>query len=928
LKRILFWIFEHPVASCATVLLVTVLLGWQITRLRIDDSAEGLMVANDPARSVYELAKQRFGTDNLTVVLVKADDVFALDVLAVVKRLSDDLARLPHVSRVESLTTVKNIRGEGDSLETDPLIDTLPRTAADAERIRRDALGNRVLVGNLVARDARATAVAVYADPRADDSGFNRRFVGQVEALIARETRPGLVIYQVGGPFIKATYADYITRDQKTVVPVSIVVLLGALLLSFRMVHGVVIPVVTAVVSIAWALGLMALFDLPLTILTGIIPSLLLAIGFTEDVHMIAEYHHYLEQGQDKLSAIRSMLEESALPILVTTGTTVVGFGSLVTTDIAMLIQFGWASALGLVANFVVTMALLPPMLRWWRVPRRFRRAAFEDQSEHGMIPRLMDRLAEFNLRYRVPILVVSGLLTVGSLIGWYTLRVNTDIVSFFPASSPVRTRLDDLHRSLAGGLAFYVVVDTGRADGIKDPAVLRTIAGLQDFLASTGRVDKSVSVADYVRKMNREMHGGDPARETIPDTSDEVAQYLLTLEGPELAKFLDFDAGAANIVVRHGLTGSGDLSALLGRIQAWVARNVPANISVKPTGEAVLFNNASDFMAINELTSFIWTFLVIGLIHAALFMSFKAGALSLIPNAVPILFNYGVMGLLGIPLNTSNALIATIAIGIAVDDTVHHMVTYSRQLNIHHDQKIAMVNTMRSQGRPIIYVSVALAAGFLALVFSSFVPTVHFGWLAATVMLLAMIAELMLTPILMYSTRLVTLWDVVLTRMKPEVVRTAPLLHGLSRWEARKVVLLGRLDEVATGDLIVRKGDTGTEMYMLVSGRVRVFDRMPDGTEKALTVLGPGAIFGEMALVSQEPRSASVRAEAECTVLRLDFEAFERIRRRFPFTGAKLFRNLARVLAARLRELTVVVVEGLPAAASARTATGDGEPR
>ncbi|MGH7353488.1 MAG: MMPL family transporter [Candidatus Rokuibacteriota bacterium] len=915
MKRILLWLFEHPVASCAAVLAVTVLLGWQIPRLRIDDSAEGLTVVNDPARSVYELARKRFGSDNLTVVLVKADDVFAPAVLAVVRRLSDGLVRLPNVSRVESLTTVKNIRGEGDSLNTDLLIETLPRTPEEVERIRRDALGTRVLVGNLVARDARATAITVYADPRADDPGFNHRFVGQVEALIARETKPGLIIYQVGGPFIKTTYADYITRDQKTVVPLSILVLLGALLLSFRMLQGVVIPVITAIVSIVWALGLMVLFDLPLTILTGIIPSLLLAIGFTEDVHMIAAYHHHLERGQDKLSAIRSMLEEAALPILVTTGTTVVGFGSLVTTDITMLIQFGWASSLGLTANFVVTMALLPPMLRWWKVPRRFRRAAFEDESEHGMIPRLMERLAEFNLRYRVPILVVSGLLTVGSLIGWYTLRVNTDIVSFFPVSSPVRTRLEDLHRSMSGGLAFYIVVDTGREDGVKDPAVLRTIAGLQDFLASTGKVDKSVSVADYVRKMNREMHGGDPAWETIPDTRDQVAQYLLTLEGPELAKFLDFNAGAANIVVRHDLTGSGDLSALLGQIQAWVARSVPANVSVKPTGEAILFNNASDFMAINELTSFVWTFIIIGLIHAVLFMSFKAGALSLIPNAVPILFNYGVMGLLGIPLNTSNALIATIAIGIAVDDTVHHMVTYSRQLNLHHDQKIAMLNTMRAQGRPIIYVSVALAAGFLALVFSSFVPTVHFGWLAATVMLLAMVTELVLTPILMYSTRLITLWDLVLTRMNPDVVRTAPLLHGLSRWEARKVVLLGRLDEVTADALIVGKGETGTEMYMIVSGRVRVFDRLSNGAEKTLTILGPGEIFGEMALVSQEPRSASVIAEMPTTVLRLDFEAFERIRRRFPYTGAKLFRNLARVLAGRLRELTVVVVEGVPLA-------------
>jgi CRP-like cAMP-binding protein len=180
--------------------------------------------------------------------------------------------------------------------------------------------------------------------------------------------------------------------------------------------------------------------------------------------------------------------------------------------------------------------------------------------------------------------------------------------------------------------------------------------------------------------------------------------------------------------------------------------------------------------------------------------------------------------------------------------------------------------------------------------------------------MLLAMAAELMLTPILMYSTRLVTLWDLVQTRMQSATVRSSPLLQGLSLWEARMVVLLGRLDSVPAGEFVVRKGERDTEMYMVVS-RVRVSDRLVDGTEKVLAQLEPGAVFGEMALVSQEPRSASVVAETPAEVLRLDLEAFERIRRRFPFTGAKLFRNLARVLALRLRHTTAMLVEGHPPA-------------
>jgi predicted RND superfamily exporter protein len=898
---------DHPVAAVVLTFVLTLVLAAQMPRLRIDESAEGLMVERDPARAFYEQARQRFGSDNLTVVLVKADDVFTPAVLTAVRRLSDGLERVAGVSRVESLTTTKNIKGEGDALTTDPLVGAaIPTAPAELARLRADALGSRVLVGNLVAADGRATALVVYADARPGETEFNRRFTMDVDALVARETRPGLTIYQVGAPMTKATYAQYLKADQRTIIPLSTVVLIVTLFLAVRTLQGVVIPVVTAVVSIVWSLGLMAVTGIPLTILTAIIPSLMLAIGFTEDVHMISEYHHRLEHGDDKLTALRTMLGESAMPILVTTATTVLGFGSLITTDITMLIQFGYASAMALTANYVVTMLLLPPMLRWWPVPRRLRRGALADGSSHGGIPRLMQRLGEFNLRWRVPILVAWGALTLGSLAGWLGLRVNTDLISFFPERSAIRQRVADLSRSLSGGLAFYVVVDTGHDDGIKNPAVLRRIAGLQDHLAATGRVDKTISVADYVRKMHREMHGGDPAFETIPETSDQVAQYLLMLEGRELEKFVDFKAAAANIVVRHHLTGSGDLSALLRDIERHVARDVPPTVIVRATGEEVLFNNASDYMAINELTSFSSTFVIIGAIHALLFMSLRAGILSLIPNVVPILLLYGFMGLVGIPLNTSTAMIAT---GIAVDDTVHHMVTYSRQLNEHHDQRRAMFETLRIEGRPIIYVSIALAAGFLTLVASNFVATVYFGVLAAFVMLVAMVAELTLTPILMVSTPLLTVWDMVMLRMSGDV-RRAPLFAGLSRWEARKVVLLGGLHEYEAGAPVIVKGEIGTEMYMVVTGRVRVFDPLPDGGGRTLTVLGPGGIIGEIGVLTQQVRSASVLAEARSELLRLDHAALERVRKWSPYTSAKLFRNIARMLGERLREATQPGVE------------------
>jgi uncharacterized protein len=914
-SRLLLWVVDRPAIAAALLVGVTVILGSQVPRIEVDTSAESFMVEKDPARAFYEEAKRRFGSDNLTVVLVEAGDVFTAPALATVKRLSDALERLDGVTRVESLTTVNNIRGTDGTLSTEPLIGRdIPTAPAALAAVKADALGNRVFVPNLVAADARATAVIAYT---AGGAHFNRQFTDKVEELIAQVRTPGLRIFQMGEPFSKVAYASYIERDQLTLIPLSIAVLLLVLFLAFRTLEGMLIPLVTGVVSIVWTVGIMAMIGMPLNAMTAAVPSLLIAIGFTEDVHMIAVYEELVAHGHDKLTAIRTMLRESGLPLLVTSATTVLGFLTLVFTDITGMVQFGWASSIGLTANFIITMLGVPLLLMLWPVPRGVRPAA-AGHARPGPIPRLMEWLAGVIVRRQRMVWLVTVLVTVASLAGWYSLRIDTDFMSYFPERSEIRQRAGELNRVLAGAQVFYLVVDTGVEDGVKNPRVLRAIAGLQDYLARTGRVDATVSVADYLRKMHREVNGGDRAWEIIPDSPDLIAQYLLLLEGQELGKYVDFSSTSANIVVRHNVTSSYELGQVLAGIDAFVASTFPRNVHVRATGEGLLVNNAADYMAVNEFTSFGSTLFIIGVIHALLFMSVRAGVLSLIPNVLPIIASFGIMGLLKIPLNTGTAFVATVAIGIAVDDTVHHMVTYNRHLNAHNDQTRAMVETLRSEGRPIIYVSLALAAGFFVLMFSSFVPTRQLGFLSGVVMLIAMVAELVLTPLLMHSTRLVTLWNVLNVKMARDVVRSAPLLRGLSTWEARKIVLLGGLRTLPAGEHLVRKGETGRELYMVVSGHLRAYDVDTAGGEVTFGTHGSAAMLGEVAVLGDGVRSANLVAESEAEVLVISDAALDRIQRRFPFTAAKLYRNIATVLSQRLRDQTQA---RLAAQAAQRTA-------
>src|SRR5262245_17011735 len=336
----MLWAIDRPWLALALVAAITVGLGWQATRVRVDTSSESFMVEKDEGRQYHDRFTARFGSDTRTMVLVKAPDVFTPDVLAAVRRLSDALARMDGVIAVDSLTTVRDFRGEGDSLSTDPLVD--PAAPAGAmPRIRARALATRTLLGTLVSRDGRAAAIVATSESHRDDPAYNGRFSAEVDRLVAREAAAtGLEIYQIGGPLSDATVGRFIFGDLLTFIPISLGVLFLLLWAAFRSLQGVAVPLVTSALSLVWTIGLMGLIGLPINILTATIPTLLIVIGSTEDIHLLAEYHHLLETGLDRPAALARMARLGALPIAVTTATTVFGFLTLVTTDITMLIQF------------------------------------------------------------------------------------------------------------------------------------------------------------------------------------------------------------------------------------------------------------------------------------------------------------------------------------------------------------------------------------------------------------------------------------------------------------------------------------------------------------------------------------------------------------------------------------------------------------
>lgn len=527
---------------------------------------------------------------------------------------------------------------------------------------------------------------------------------------------------------------------------------------------------------------------------------------------------------------------------------------------------------------------------------------------------RFFNKLGEFTIRRRYVITAITVIMVAVAVFGCFRLEVSTDLVKYFKESSLVRKRYDQLQKDMAGGSIFYVFIETHKKDEVKEPELLRKIVALQSYLEGMEKegIDNTISITDYVRVMNREMNNGDKKFFNIPDSKDLVAQYLLTIDEEETNKYVDYGYEAANILVRHHISASSELSAVLRRIGDYCEENFSKDYEINFTGEGILINNAADAMAKGQVTSLMLALAVIFAIMCILFASVKAGFLSMVPNCFPIVINFGIMGWFGIPLNTATSTIASIAIGIAVDDTIHFMARYQRELKRTMDQKSAILNTVRGEGKPIAITSTALFLGFIILVFSDFNSTISFGYLTAMIMVTAVVADLIILPVLLVSVELFTIWDLLAAKLKKRVTEISELFRNMKVSEAKRIVLIGSLESYKSGEFIFRQGEASGDMCVIVGGSVIVRINTEEGS-KDLSVLEEGEIFGETSLVTKEAHFADIIAKEDVELLLLNNETLDRLRQRFPKTAAKLFFNISTILSKRLFHITTQYVkEGL----------------
>jgi len=405
-------------------------------------------------------------------------------------------------------------------------------------------------------------------------------------------------------------------------------------------------------------------------------------------------------------------------------------------------------------------------------------------------------------------------------------------------------------------------------------------------------------SLVDYLKIIHWGFRDNQPQFMAVPETAALTDQLLFFGGNEELEAFVDSRYQITRILVRARVIDSADLRALLVGVRKRLSE-LPEHIEGQVSGSTVLVSEASDEIARGQIQSVAIAMFAIYLILSAMFTSFRIGFVALIPNIVPVLIYFATLGWTGIPLNTTTGLAACVALGIAVDDSIHYITRFSVRAKEHADVRRGTVEALIDVGRPVTYTTLALCAGFLMIPIAELRNQTYFGLLAAFTLFVAWVVDMTLTPALCSRLRIVTLWEVIMLDLGPDPQRSIPILEGLSRAQARVVALMTDMRTFPDGHVLFRAGEAGEDMYVVVDGELRIWLEDGEG-RRDLRRLRRGDIVGEIAPFLGK-RTANVTTVGDTRLLRITLEDLEELRRRYPKVGATVYRNLTRVVAHRL---------------------------
>jgi len=737
------WATDHPKTILLIAAALTAVAIAFIPFLSVDVDFANYLNRSDPAVIAADEAKERFGSQiRILVAIEDPQGIFRPETLALVEELESALEDLPEVEDMTGPLSSQVIRGSETAIEIRSAAPNgeAPQTAEDIEAYRELVLADRTLRDYVVSSTEQAVAIYLKPEPSADMVSF----AAAVEAVVLAHTTEGISFAITGVPYVNLTLQRSMRQDLQLFIPLVILIIIGVLFVSFRWTWGVLIPFSVVAVSVLWVLGLMAASGVPITLVSFILPVLLMAIGIADGIHVLSRYHEALRAFTDKRLAILDTMRAMKRPVVLTSLTTAIGFLSLLYAYMVPQRTFGLFTAIGILVAMILSLLLIPAILRLVKAP------VPKKAASHTLMGNALGAFVAKAMKYRWGILSAAAVLSIAFAAGIPLLQIETSQRSYLGESHPAVAAMDRLDTLFSGSNQVMIEVDSGRRDGLKDPSLLNEIVALEEFLETHG-VKKTLSLADIVREMNQRFHADDPAYYVIPDDQPTISQLLLlfSFQGGGLGSLALSDFSAGEVMGFHALQTGKEQVALVSDVSAYLEEHFDG-ATVRMAGPTRIQASMFTSIARSQLTSLLTSILAAGVIVILLMRSFRCGIISMIPLLFTVLFNFGVMAFAGKSLDIATLMISSITVGIGIDYGIHFIERYREELAGEQSQSQALVISAKTAGTGIVYNALALALGFGIMMLSAFQGLQNFGLLIAVTMVISAMSAFAIIPALL----------------------------------------------------------------------------------------------------------------------------------------------------------------------------------
>ena len=747
-------ILAAPGSVITGMVLLIFLAIYPASQIRTDFNLEGFYPEEDPVIEDYELLEEEFGRDDNTILIAfKDDSLISPTVLKDIEALTAEFESIPFITTVRSITNAQQIRNVNDRLRFSEYIDEIPESSEALASLKENLTNDPFLEGALINKEGTATAFMLQINEE-DNTYPNRNQIITDIRSITEQYESRYEFRKSGIPFFRNQYVNLLNGEIVIYIGFSSVLIILLLWYLYRSIWGVLFPMIIVWTTLLFTVAIIHLTGGYLEIMSSTIAPILLCVGVADSIHMISKYDDAREKGIPKKASILEMLSTLGSATFLTSVTTAIGFASLLSSSVMPMAKFGLYTAVGVLIAYVVTIFFLPVALSKSKKERVFNE---KSGSFYPLISKILNKITALNRMHYRKVLVVAVLLTAILFTGVRHVDVNGKVFDDLGEDTELMQDSDFFTQNLTPQFPLEFIINTDTPDGVLTHDLMTRLNAFESYLLQYDEIERVAGLHMLMKEVHTVLtdtsETGNISQSVLPDNDSSIAQYALLLEindAPMLERLVNFNYSKVRMTAFTEDVGSKRINEMRDSISAYLDENFP-NESVTLTGTTILSADLTNKIVFSLAWSILIAVVAISIIMMLLFRNAYMVLISLIPNLIPLLAIAGVMGLFNVDIKPSTAVIFTIALGIAVDDSIHYLARFRIEYLRSGALFASLTKTTVQTGRAIIVTSLILIAGFGTLITSAFTSTAMMGILVCTTIAAALFADLFVLPSLFY---------------------------------------------------------------------------------------------------------------------------------------------------------------------------------